>query len=140
MKKVIGVKFANDDNKLTSKTYSYYTNDPNIKVGNAVVVAVGSRGKEVPTIAFVTQAEGLSKAQIANAKKWIVSTVDLTEYRANQEREDKITEIRNQLHQRKEEMEDLLFYKTLAETDPTMKTLLVELQELDSSVTLIETK
>jgi hypothetical protein len=28
MKKVIGVKFATEDNNLTSKTYSYYTNDP----------------------------------------------------------------------------------------------------------------
>ena len=125
MRKVIAIRFRTNG-CLGEKVYSYFT-DLEVKVGDWVIVEVS---KEFKT-AMVTDAEGLSKADIAKAHKWIVQKVEVAEYEKRAIKERKINELRNQLRARKEEAEEYLIYEHLAKTDPGIAGLLRRLQELD---------
>ena len=125
MKKVIAIRFSTNG-CLGEKVYAYFT-DLEVKVGDWVIVEVS---KEFKT-AMVTDAEGLSKADIAKAHKWIVQKVEVAEYEKRAIKERKINELRNQLRARKEEAEEYLIYQQLAKIDPSIKALMSELYDLD---------
>lgn len=69
----------------------------------------------------------LSKAPIY---KELIGKADLNGYFAEIDRKRKIEEINYRLEQRFKEAEKMALYQKLAETDPEMKALLTELEEL----------
>ena len=69
----------------------------------------------------------LSKAPIY---KELIGKADLSGYFAEVDRKRKIEEITHKLEERFKEAEKMALYKKLAETDPEMKALLTELEEL----------
>ena len=69
----------------------------------------------------------LSKAPIY---KELIGKADLSRYFAEIDRKRKIGEINYRLEQRFREAENMALYQKLAETDPEMKALLTELEEL----------
>ena len=127
MKKVIGVRFS-EDGMLSEKMYSYFTDIEDLKPGDWVIVK--TRANEFNT-AMVVESEGLSRADIAKANKWIVQKINTLAYEARAEKEKVISEIRNQLRSRKEEAEEYLIYEQLAKVDPGIATLLARLHEID---------
>ena len=134
VKKVIKVAFTDDK---SCRHYSYLTDDMGIKDGDFVLVAVGDDAKPdtlVPKAAKVVAAAGLSKAECDMANKWIVGPIDLTEYRRRAAVQVRVQEIKNQLRQAREETEEFLIYKQLADSNPAIKQLLGELAQLDPSM------
>ena len=132
MKRVISVKFASDGgNSFNSKSYSYYTDDDTIQIGDYVVVAVDSMHNLIPKVTQVAETHGLSKNDRDKACKWIVGKIDLLEYKEKQAIEKKINEVRAQLRQRREEMEDMIIFRELSKSDPKTKELLNTLDVLE---------
>lgn len=131
--KVVTVNFS----KLNVKEYAYKT-DLDLEVGDLVVVPVDNVNSPLGfTVATVSQVEGITPYRAKKATKYIVSKVDLEEYDKLVEQEKIVQEIKNQLHKRKEEAQEMMIYQSLAQTDPEIKALLVRLSEYDESAKLL---
>lgn len=113
-----------------SKHYSYFTDIEDLKVGDLVVVENNGEFKVVTVVKTI----GLTKTQTNNATKWIVSKIDITGYIDKLRKMELVQEIKNELHKRKEEMQEYLLFKQLAETDPKIKDLLSELEKVDPTL------
>lgn len=131
MKRIIAVKFTNntaEDTAQRRSTYSYYTEDDSIEVGDFCVVVVSG----VPCIVRVEQTEGLSAAQLAKAHKWLVGKVDMEEYKARQAKESMIQELQHQLDQELQAHNRLAIMAIASQTNPQIKSLLERLGAIDS--------
>lgn len=136
MKKVILVAFTKATPDHTAeKEYAYFTDDPTIRPGDWVLVAQRWNNDYRPAVAYVHKSEGVSQADINRATNWIVGKIDLSSYKRRMEEQAKITEIRNQLRQRRAEMEDMAFFQQMAKVDPVVAGLLSELNKLDPTLT-----
>lgn len=125
-KTVVTVQFDN-----SSKNYAFFANRGVLVDGDYVVVRTGSL-----KIARVVQTKGLTRSQREKATKWIVQKIDTTAYLANMEREKLSQEIKNRLRDRKEEMEEMMIYATLAKGDPEIAAMLAQLQMLENGSTV----
>lgn len=133
------VSFDQDNrggNHSTSKTYTYLT-DLELVEGDKVVVDTPGNGLSVVTVVGV---RGLTAGQRTAATKWIVAKVDLDHHKERLRKQEAAQEIRNKLHEKKQQFEELQIYRELAKSDPEIKKLLVELSDVDETVTLLEDK
>lgn len=110
--------------------FPYLTNIKDLKEGDYVVVDC-SNGLQV---CRVTKLIGLTPHQTGKAFKWIVTKVDLEQHEKNKLAQEKIQEIQNRVRVRKEQLEGQLILKQLAQEDPDMRDLLLELGALDKSL------
>ena len=135
MKKIVAVSFnahaENTDDLNTGKDYCYFT-DLDLAVGDKCVVCV-HHSSELKVVTVV-QTEGIADYNAKKATQWIVSLIDMNDYKERMKKEMKIQELRNQLRSRKEEMEEMLMLKTLAAEDEGIKKLLMELGDLDPTL------
>lgn len=118
----LGVKF---DNGYGSKTYHYLydLNEP-VLVGDTVVVSVS---EELRLVKVVSVLDGVSE----KATKYVVDRVDVSKYKARQEKERKRTVLRTQLESLLKNQEELLKYRMLASMNTQAAELLRELEELN---------
>jgi hypothetical protein len=123
------IKYAVVKFHESSKEYTYRT-DLDLEKGDLVVVSSPHSGYAVVTVIDVS---GLTQSQRSMATKWIVQKVDITEHLARLERQKLAQEIRNKLQSKKEQVEELLIYKRLAESDPSINALLKQLEELEGA-------
>ena len=115
--------------KTATREYSYLT-DLDLSEGDYVVVDTPN-GFEVVK---VVGTRGITSNQCAKASKWIVQKIDVTDYEAKKATRVIIQEIKNKLKQRKDDMEEIMLYKKLANTDPEIGALIKELESLDPSL------
>lgn len=126
-KRIVGCKFYK---QTKDTTYTYFTTDPNIVVGDFCVVQVNDEYKVVK----VVETEGLTEFERGLASKWIIQRVELAAYEEELKRQKLVQEIRNKLNARKRDMEDMILYQQLAAIDPEIGKLLDRLAELDPSM------
>jgi hypothetical protein len=100
-----------------------------VKVGSWVVVEATDG---TFSCAKVHKTEGLSKAERDKASKWIVSVVDIAEYRERQRREVALQAVKDELRQRREEMEDIILYQQLAQSDSVIGELMQRYNDIAS--------
>jgi len=118
LSRVVLVKFVEN---TYEKEYAYRC-EFEVSPGDWLVVCVNKVYKCVQ----VTRVRGLSDSERSKASKWIVCKVDTARYEERMKRMEVVQEIRNKLKERKEQMQEFLIYKQLAETDPEIKKLLDE--------------
>lgn len=111
-----------------SRNYSYKTNLTDLQQGDLVIVPTRDTFK-IGT--FEEYMEEDSKAT-----RWLVSKVDFTEYNSILEKEKKLKEIKDKMDKRKETLEQKAIYKMMAESDPSMKDLLMEYEQLEGDFQL----
>ena len=116
-----------DDN---GKGYAYLTNMDDLEINDFVVVDCAN-GLQV---CRVTKLIGLTANQINKASAWVVSKVDLAQHDKNLQAQEKIQEIQNKVAERKSQIEGQVILAQMAESDPTMKSLLQELGSLDENL------
>jgi len=131
-KKFVLVKFDQQDT-FNGKQYSYFT-DLDLQEEDKVVIDTGTCYK----VATVASVRGLTASQRGKAQAWIVARVDTEAHTERIRRAGAAQEIRNKLAEAKERTEELMIYQHLAKSDPDIKKLLLELAEVDDSVTLLE--
>lgn len=118
----------------SSKAYSFFTDLDDLEVGDLVIVqSSGISSRLGLAICQVSALEGLTKLQRDKAEKWVIQKIDLTQHAERMKRAAIEQEIRNKLRERKEEAEELMVYKALAQSDPEIAALLTRLAEFDPS-------
>ncbi len=128
-RKYVTVMFTSNSHK----EYTYLT-DLDLAPDDKVIVDSPHDGFVVVTVIKV---RGIPKHQLSKATKWVVQKVDTAAYEERVKKQEVIQEIKNKLAERREEMEELLIYKTLAKEDVEIKNLLDELNELENPTTLL---
>lgn len=121
-KSIVEIRF-----KGSNKGYTYIT-DLDLKPEDKVIVDSPSEGM---VVVDVIKVRGLTKNQLNVACKWVVQKVDLVAYDANMKKQEIVQEIRNQLDERKNDMQEMLIYQQLAASDPGIQSLLDELEKID---------
>lgn len=150
MKYIVKVRFVerrNGDFNFSPKEYWYIfksEKDVKVKEGDFVVIeTIDTRYLDPFSIVKVVEAEEYSydrineiedTIQVGVKSKELIGKADLGSYFAEKERQEKIRQINFNLANRFKEAEKLALYKQLAETDPTMKSLLAELEALGGTV------
>jgi hypothetical protein len=133
MKKVVLVQFEAwlkiGEDSLHNKDYAYFTNIEDLNVLDKVVVCVQGELK----ITTVSKVFGIEEYKGRKAHSWIVDRVDVDAFQKEQEKQEKVQEIRNRINARKKQVEEMTVLKLLAQEDDEMKGLLTELNELDAS-------
>jgi len=120
----IGVRFFQANNRMSEKQYSYWTKSSGIKVGDLVVVKVGSEYNVVKVTCV-----DLQESQKNLACKWIIGRV-LDENSDESIKKDREKDaVWNMLQSRAEELEVLEKFNKLAKKDKTMKKLLKKLKK-----------
>ena len=150
MKQIVKIRFVTK----TSTGYDFYpkeywyvfNSEKDIKLKSddfAVIDSVQERNQDPFSVVKVIVAEKYSVARINEIEaeidmgvksKTLFGKADLSSYFAEKDRLEKIRQININLANRFKEAEKLALYKQLAETDPTMKKLLSELEALGGTV------
>ncbi len=73
-KRVVLVCYVDRYGEPTDQTYSYYTDIPNLEIGEWVVVPA----MLTLTCAKIVAVKDISASKVAKATKWIIQKVDLT--------------------------------------------------------------
>lgn len=134
MKKIILVEFLDElivgeHNMGLTNEYAYFTDIEDLKVLDKVVVCVSNNKLKVVTVSCI---EGIEEYKGRKAHSWVVCKIDVTAHTEKIAKQKKVQEIRNQIAERKKQVEEMAVLKLLAESDDNMKDLLVQLAELDS--------
>jgi len=123
---------------INSKPYSFFTDIEDLSVNDLVVVqTAGKSNRFGMAICQVSAIEGLTKYQRDLASEWVIQKIDLKTHQERLARAAVEQEIRNKLRERKEEMDELMIYKTLAKDDPEVEALLKRLVTFDPSVKML---
>lgn len=128
--KAVGVRFLKF-NELSDTQYTIFTDIKDLKEGD-LVVADTQYG---PSVAQVTQVDGLSKFDRDKASRLIISKINMKKVSKKYDKMKKLTELRAALQARREEMEDIAVLRLLAETDPKAKEMMDDLFKLTGDVT-----
>lgn len=116
----------------SEKKYAYATYDDSIKVGDVCLVGVygnDDMGNELKLVEVVEISTDVW--ELKQAKKMILSKVDLGAYLAGREYEAKFAELVAKAERRYAEMEKLAKWKIIAENDDEMRSILSELNALE---------
>jgi len=134
-KKFVSVVFNQRDALPTGdlREYTYLTDLEFEKDDFAVVENSGKYA-----VVQVTAVRGLTKMQRDKACKWIVAKVDVEAHELRLKKAAAAQEIRNKLQELREQQEELMIYQALAQGNPDIQKLLVELAQNDDSITLLE--
>lgn len=130
-KRTVLVKFARD-----GKEYPYLT-DLDLKVDDFAIVDTGSRESYGYHTVKVTQVQGLMENQRLSGNKWIVQVLDVENHVTRLKKQKIAQEIRNQLAERKSQLDEIMIYEKLANDDPAINKLLNELAEVDDTAKLL---
>jgi len=134
VKKFVTVVFNQKDAVPSGDLREYtYLTDLDSQTGDFAVVE--NNGKY--SVVEVKEIRGLTKLQRDKAHKWIVARVDVAAHEERLRKAAAAQEIRNKLQELREQQEELLIYKALAQGNPEIQQLLVELAANDDSVTLL---
>lgn len=125
------VRFLN-----SSKDYCYLT-DLNLTPEDYCVVETPDRNYKVVK---VIQTLGISAFDKSKAYKWIVGKVDIEAYKDKEEKRRIVIEIRNKLRDRREAVEEMALFETMAKTDDETKALLTQLNKINSEIYLTNMK
>jgi hypothetical protein len=118
-----------------AKAYSFFTDIDDLAVGDIVVVqSDGPSNRLGMAICQVSAIKGLTRHQRELATTWVIQKIDLETHTARLKRAAVEQEIRNKLRDRKDELDELMIYRTLAKDDQEIKDLLHQLATFDSSV------
>lgn len=133
-KKYVSVVFNQKDAVPSGELREYtYLTDLDFDAGDFAVVE--NNGKYA--VVEVKSVRGLTKLQRDKACKWIVAKVDVEAHELRLKKAAAAQEIRNKLQELREQQEELLIYKALAQGNPEIQKLLVELAANDDSITLL---
>lgn len=116
----------------SEKKYAYATYDDTIKVGDVCLVGVYGNDDMGNELKLVEVAEiSTEEWELKQAKKMILSKVDLGAYLAGREYEAKFAELMTKAERRYAEMEKRAKWKIIAESDDEMRSILSELSALE---------
>lgn len=117
--KTVGVRFNS-----AGQVYHYLTNLEGLLTGQKVIVDSPSDGYVTVTIVSIQDgAQG-------KATKYIVNTIDDTDYKARAEKERLRKQIVARLEEKKKEVEQMAVYKYLSENDSEAALLFEQLKAL----------
>lgn len=116
------IKFI-DSPYSTTKTYDYANFDPELKVGDVVVVKTANHGFGVAKVEeIVDQTDIITQREI-------VAKVDTDAYNERVANRAKAAELKAKMQERAKQLQDVTLYKLLAESDSTMSELLKAYQD-----------
>lgn len=133
-KKFVSVVF-NQKEALPSGDLREYTYLTDLEFQKGDLAVVENNGKYA--VVEVTAVIGLTKMQRDKACKWIVAKVDVEAHQLRLKKAAAAQEIRNKLQELREQQEELMIYQALAQGNPDIQKLLVELAANDDSITLL---
>jgi len=125
---VVSVKLDVSSNMTLSddsKLYYYRTVIP-LQQEDLVVV----EARDVYGVARVVGIEVNDPDCVRLASKWVVCKVDLSDLMIVKETEAKMKDLRNKMEQRRQKVEEISIYRTLAKEDKEMEELLHDFEEL----------
>jgi hypothetical protein len=115
----------------SNKAYSFFTDIEDLAVGELVLVETSGRSNRFGLgICQVCRVEGISKPGRDKAENWIIQRIDLTGHVKRMQKAAKVQELKNALHDAKEQAEEYLLYKALAKENPAIAALIKELHEI----------
>ena len=120
-----------DARSMTSKDYAFLTH-LDLSVGDDVIVDT----QKGLMVARVTKVRGLSKTQMGRATMFVVQKIDLAGHADRIKKAEIAQEIRNKLHERKRQVEEIIIYEKMAKDDPAIAGLIDELKAIDPSFRL----
>lgn len=115
-----------DSIKQYTKVYTYKTEIRGLKKGDLVVVPTRDTFSLGVFVCYNPILNGIKSESV----KPIIQYVNLDEYHNYLELEQKKKELLREMEERRKSLEEKLVYEMLAEKDPTMATLLRQLNEL----------
>lgn len=128
--KAIGVKFTKF-NTLSEKQYTTFTDIKGLVEGDMVVCDTQCG----PSVAVVTQIDGLSKFDKDNAERLVISKINMKKVQKEYKKMKELQELRSSLQERKAEMEEFAVLRLLAEKDPTAKAMIDKMFKLTGDAT-----
>lgn len=121
---VAGVKFLSGTNQ--DKEYYYALYDFNARVGDLVVVQTGHHDIAVARISSIGEYE---KDCITELRE-IISIVDTTDFKARNDRRDRIIELKKEMDKKVKELQEIAIYEMLAKDDDALKDMLTDYKSL----------
>jgi hypothetical protein len=134
--KPVQIRFVGGSNRDNEPTV-YASYEPDIQVGDIVVVHMGRQGLAV---AEVIDADLPPHIKVMDNRE-IISIVDMSAFRARRKITEKLDAIRRKMNSKLHVLSNQDLYDKLAETDPEMKALIAELESqkiIDDSADDIE--
>lgn len=122
--KVATIKFIDGSN--TNNEYYYALYDNEIGVEDYVVVHTGHHGM---AIAQVVNVENGNLERVTCGRE-VIDKIDMAKYNERKEKLAKIKELKNKMDAKVKELQTNAIYEMLAEKDPDLKEMLVEMKQL----------
>lgn len=122
-----------DSIRRYTKVYTYKTDIKGLRHGDLVVVPTGDSFNLGVFVCYNPILNGIKADEV----KPIIQHVDLLKYYEHLEIERKKKELIREMEERRKSLEEKLVYEMLAEKDPTMATLLKQLNELNGGTKMI---
>ena len=113
-----------DNGYSTSKTYEYANFDPDLTVGDIVVVKSAQHGFGVAKVEEIVE-----QTDIVTQRE-IVAKVNADAYKERVANRAKAAELKTKMQERAKQLQDITLYKMMAANDPTMSDLLKEYQNV----------
>lgn len=140
--KVVSVRFTNvAGGRVGNRTYAYYTNIPDLKQGDAVIVMApysqgglefkieGFSDPRYPVVVEVTSVEETVEA-IEKVHEWIICKVDFAEYFDRRQKTRQVEILQAKIKKAAENARREIALESLADRSPALAELLMELQKL----------
>lgn len=121
---VVAVQFLDGSN--TDKKYMYALYDDTIVEGDLVVVKTGHHGLAV---AKVVAFEGNKPGTVCCGRE-IICKVDMTAYEARKQKAQMMTDLKNRMDVKVQQLQQTALYELLSEKDPELATMLAEYKSL----------
>jgi hypothetical protein len=127
---VVAVRLREDGGNWALKSCAFFV-DPKLEPvsGDIVVVDV----QNCPSTGIVVSRE-LSSMDLARACKWVIGKIDMTAHNNRLERERQLKAMNDKMEARVKSVEKYVKYRMLAQQDPEMARMYVDMQQLDPSM------